>query len=217
MPGKRQRERNAKKPTQRQAIQQLQEQEQQQQASAAAASASGASKPGPLGLSTPTAEGLWFPDDSGSEDDDSEDDDRSEDDENAYVAVAIDRSFEPPEPAAAAPGWGYRVRDSEAEWGEWQPASSATHAVELVQAELPEDAEAQALSSHRLYNQVGRGSRDGARKACTAQYSCLCIACDLMRAGYSASSTPSPLPGVACSLVAARCCTTATAPLLLIM
>jgi hypothetical protein len=103
--------------------------------------------------------------DSGSEDDDSEDDDRSEDDESAYVAVAIDRSFEPPEPAAAAPGWGYRVRDSEAEWGEWQPASSATHAIELVQAELPEDAEAQALSRHRLYNQVGRGSSDGARKA----------------------------------------------------
>jgi hypothetical protein len=61
--------------------------------------------------------------------------------------------------------WGYRFRDGEAEWGEWRPASSATHAVELVQAELPEDAEAQALSSHRLYNQVGRGSRDGARKA----------------------------------------------------
>jgi hypothetical protein len=61
--------------------------------------------------------------------------------------------------------WGYRVRNDEAEWGAWQPASSAAHAVELVKAERPEDEDAQALSSHRLYNQVGRGSRDGARKA----------------------------------------------------
>ena len=61
--------------------------------------------------------------------------------------------------------WGYRVRDDEAEWGAWQPASSAAHAVELVQAERPEDEETQSLSSHRLYNQVGRGARDGARKA----------------------------------------------------
>ena len=58
-----------------------------------------------LGLSTPSvlprtsvpaaagvAEDPWFPEDSGSEDDDS-----SEDDENEYVAVHIDRSFEPPE------------------------------------------------------------------------------------------------------------------------
>ena len=65
-----------------------------------------------LGLSTPSvlprtsvpaaagvAEDPWFPEDSGSEDDDS-----SEDDENEYVAVHIDRSFEPPELAAAAPG-----------------------------------------------------------------------------------------------------------------
>ena len=62
-----------------------------------------------LGLSTPSvlprtsvpaaagvaeagvAEAPWFPEDSGSEDDDS-----SEDDENEYVAVKIDRSFEPP-------------------------------------------------------------------------------------------------------------------------
>lgn len=63
--------------------------------------------------------------------------------------------------------WGYRIRtgDDVEDWGAWHPASSAAHAVELVQAELPDDAEAQALSSHRLYNQVGRGSRDGARKA----------------------------------------------------
>jgi len=51
--------------------------------------------------------------------------------------------------------WGYRFRDGEAEWGEWRPASSATHAVELVQAELLEDAEVQALSSHRLYSGEG--------------------------------------------------------------
>ena len=35
--------------------------------------------------------------------------------------------------------WAYRIRDGEAEWGEWQPASSAAHAVALVQAELPGD------------------------------------------------------------------------------
>ena len=61
--------------------------------------------------------------------------------------------------------WGYRIRDGAEEWGAWQPASSAAHAVELVQAELPEDEDAMALSSHRLYNQVGRGARDGTRKA----------------------------------------------------
>ena len=65
-----------------------------------------------LGLSTPSvlprtsvpaaagvAEDPWFPEDSGSEDDDS-----SEDDENEYVAVRIDRSFEPPEPGARVTG-----------------------------------------------------------------------------------------------------------------
>ena len=66
-------------------------------------------EPGPLGLSSsvlprtsvPAAADVeadhWFLNDSSNEDDDS-----SEDDEKEYVAVRIDRSFEPPEPVTGS-------------------------------------------------------------------------------------------------------------------
>ena len=60
--------------------------------------------------------------------------------------------------------WAFRTKLGDEDWGEWLPASSASHVVEQLKDAHPENDEIQTLTEHRLYNQFGRGARNGARR-----------------------------------------------------